>query len=70
MLALFRKDAPPTLSAVVRKYADVFAGRIEYRCPLRDGPPGLLRANGFLSVFMKCCTKDGLRQRGTVDVPG
>ena len=47
VMALFGKDAPPTLSAVVRKYGDVFAERIEYRCPLRDGPPGLLRMNGI-----------------------
>jgi hypothetical protein len=45
--ALFGKGASPTLSAVVRKYGDVFAERIEYRCPLRDGPPGLLRMNGI-----------------------
>ena len=36
---------------------------------LRDGAkePRLLRANGVVSVFMKCCTKDSLRQRGAMD---
>ena len=33
VIALFGKDAPPTLSAVVRKYGDVFAGRSEFRSP-------------------------------------
>jgi hypothetical protein len=44
------------LSAVFHKYGDVFFWRIDYRLPLRDGLPGLLRANGFVSAFMKCCT--------------
>jgi len=54
----FPFDASHTirLSAVVHNYGDVFSGRIEYHYPLRDGPRGLLRANGFVSVLMKCCT--------------
>ena len=44
------------LSPVFHKYGDVFFWRIDYRLPLRDGLPGLLRANGFVSAFMKCCT--------------
>jgi len=31
------------LGALVYKYGDVFSGRTEYRSPLRDGPPGLLK---------------------------
>ena len=33
VVAMFGKGAPPTLSAVVRKYGDVFAGRTESRLP-------------------------------------
>ena len=40
------------------KYGDVFFWRIDYPLSLRDGLPGLLRANGFVSVFTKCCTKE------------
>ena len=29
---------------------------------LRDGQTGLLRANGFVSVLMKRCTKSGMKR--------
>ena len=34
---------------------------------LRDGPPGLLRATGFVSVFMKCRTQ---HLESDMDLPG
>ncbi|MBI4380275.1 MAG: hypothetical protein HY574_03675 [candidate division NC10 bacterium] len=41
------------LGEVFHKYGDVLFWRIDYRPSLRDGLPGLLRANGFVSVFVK-----------------
>ena len=35
------------LSALVHKYGEVLSARTEDGSTLRDGPPGLLRANGF-----------------------
>jgi len=49
-------EANGGLRAVFHKYGDVFFWRIDYRLSLRDGLPGLLRPNGFVSAFMKCCT--------------
>jgi hypothetical protein len=49
-------EANGGLRAVFHKYGDVFFCRIDYRLSLRDGLPGLLRPNGFVSAFMKCCT--------------
>jgi hypothetical protein len=58
-MALFGKDAPPPNS---------FDPSRRRETTLRDGPPGLLRvngiwpeeslvrANGFVSVFVKCCS--------------
>ena len=36
MMALFGRDAPLALSAVVHKYGDVFSGRTEFRFPSFD----------------------------------
>jgi len=48
VMALFGKDAPPALSAVVRKYGDVFSGRSESRLPFETARKhrASSRANG------------------------
>ena len=49
------------LSAPLHKYGNVFLRETRIPSALRDGPPGLLRVNGFISVFTKCCSKEAYR---------